>query len=268
MIGDNIRFIRKQQNLTQQKFSDLIGIKRSSLGAYEEGRANPNYETLIIISKEFDISIDRLLKEDLAKTAGEMVFGTSKKERGERPPIPSGYKRNTPPPLAITLDSEGRENIELIPQKAEAGYLKGYSDLDYIKSLTKFRLPFLPDSATYRAFEIEGDSMLPLTSGSIVIGEYVEHVEDIKDGETYIVISENGIAYKRVFKRVGSLLMRSDNATHPEYSIKTEEVMELWKAKLFICHQDAFHSNTMSMPKLTEMVLDLQKEVIKLKDKV
>ena len=40
-VNENIRFLRKKINLTQQQFADLIGIKRSLVGAYEEGRAEP-----------------------------------------------------------------------------------------------------------------------------------------------------------------------------------------------------------------------------------
>ena len=61
-------------------------------------------------------------------------------------------------------DEEDRENIELIPQKASAGYLNGYADPEYIREQPRFRLPFLPSNATYRAFEISGDSMLPIKS--------------------------------------------------------------------------------------------------------
>ena len=38
-VNENIRFLRKKKGWTQEKFSKKIGIKRSLVGAYEEGRS-------------------------------------------------------------------------------------------------------------------------------------------------------------------------------------------------------------------------------------
>src|SRR5690606_38332737 len=81
--------------------------------------------------------------------------------------------------LSITVDGDDKENIELVPIKASAGYLNGYADPEYIAELPKFSLPMFRQG-TYRAFEIKGDSMLPLQSGSVVIAEYVENWSEIK----------------------------------------------------------------------------------------
>ncbi|MGB1242248.1 MAG: queuosine precursor transporter [Chitinophagales bacterium] len=191
IINANIKFIRKQKSMTQQSFADLIGIKRSSLGAYEEGRAKPNYETIQTIARKFNISIDKLLTQDLAKIADESVFGTgatpihTHSSRSSNPTVDiEGKKLRV---LSITVDENDNENIELVAEKARAGYLDGYADPEYIEKLSKFRLPFLPQG-TYRAFEIKGDSMLPLQPGSVVVGEYVDDWLNVKNNETYIVV--------------------------------------------------------------------------------
>jgi len=38
-IASNLKFLRKTKRLTQQQFADLMEIKRASVGAYEEDRA-------------------------------------------------------------------------------------------------------------------------------------------------------------------------------------------------------------------------------------
>src|SRR6185369_15226233 len=143
--------------------------------------------------------------------------------------------------LAITVDDENKENIEMIPAKAAAGYLTGYADPEYIQELNKFRLPFLP-VGTYRAFEIKGDSMLPVQPGSVIVGEYVDNWKQIKDGHTYIVLSKHdGIVFKRLFNQIeenGTLILRSDNTSYPAYSIKVDEVLEVWKAVLNISYMN------------------------------
>jgi hypothetical protein len=57
--------------------------------------------------------------------------------------------------------------------KASAGYINGYSDPEFVRELPKFHLPML-QGGTFRAFEIKGDSMLPIHPGSIIVGEYVD----------------------------------------------------------------------------------------------
>ena len=271
IINANIKFIRKQKSMTQQKFADYIGIKRSSLGAYEEGRAKPNYETVNRISEKFNITLDKLLKSDLSAIADKSVFGKSDNaDNGKRV---VSYENSSDIAgkdlrvLPITVDNEGNENIELVPVKAAAGYLSGYANPNYIKDLPKFRLPFLP-TGTYRAFEIVGESMLPLPSGSIVVGEYVEDWQNIKNGQTYIVVSkEEGIVYKRVTNTIAEnkrLILKSDNTDYPPYSIKIDEVVEVWKSQVFISKDMPNPDNTLE--KLMTTVLELQQEVMKLKD--
>lgn len=45
-------------------------------------------------------------------------------------------------------------------------------------------------SGKYRAFEIVGDSMLPTPSGSVIVGEKVDDVDDVKPNNTYVVVSK------------------------------------------------------------------------------
>ena len=48
-VNENIRFLRKKKGWTQEKFSKKIGIKRSLVGAYEEGRSDPRLNNLQLI---------------------------------------------------------------------------------------------------------------------------------------------------------------------------------------------------------------------------
>ena len=49
-LNENIRYLRKKMGWTQDKFSKKIGIKRSLVGAYEEGRADPRLSNLLKIA--------------------------------------------------------------------------------------------------------------------------------------------------------------------------------------------------------------------------
>jgi len=268
LVNQNLVFLRNQKQLTQEELAAKLGIKRASIGSYEEGRAKPPYKTLQKITDLFGISIDRLLKEDLAKTANRSVFGneTAVVDNTTQTSDKNVEKLKI---LALTVGVDGKENIELVPEKAAAGYLQGYTDPNYLVTLDKFRLPFLAPG-TYRAFEIKGDSMLPLTSGTIIIGEYVESVREIKSGHSYIILSNtDGVVYKRVFKDTESdqLLMRSDNDIYKPYYMKAADVKEIWRARAYIS-QDLPDYESTTIDRLASQVYNLQSQLDSLKRKM
>ena len=256
LISENIKYLRKLKGYTQEQFAEQIDIKRSLVGAYEEGRADPRLPNLLKMAELFHTSVDNLITKDLSSIPQGEWIG------------PMGGKEV----LAITVDSEDRENVELVPQKAAAGYLNGYADPDYIKDLPRFQLPILPTNASYRAFEISGDSMLPLLPGTIVIGEYLESLSDIKNGQTYILVTKDeGVVYKRVFNYIddnGKLFLVSDNRTYEPYAISGDSVLEIWKSKAYISVEfpDGKENNDMSADHLATMVMDLQREILLLKE--
>lgn len=67
LVSENIRYLRKLNGLTQEQFSRKINIKRSLLGAYEEGRANPNQQNMQAIAKAFNTTVELLTRQDLRK---------------------------------------------------------------------------------------------------------------------------------------------------------------------------------------------------------
>src|ERR1700756_4225578 len=249
IISSNIKFLRKKKGLTQQQFADQVGIKRSLVGAYEEERAEPKYELLKVIAAFFDISLDDFIKEEI-------------NEKWQ--PKPKGNLRI----LSISVDKDGDENIEMVPVKASAGYLNGYADPEYVAALPKFYLPMFKQG-TYRAFEIKGDSMLPLVSGTVIIGEYVENWADVKAGETYVVVSKSdGVVYKRIgnrFKENKKLKLVSDNPVYEPYEINGEDVLEIWKGKGYISTQLPEPTPEPTMESLTAMMAQMQRSIAGLK---
>ncbi len=85
-------------------------------------------------------------------------------------------------------------------------------------------------AGNYRAFEIVGDSMMPTPSGSIIIGEMTDNLEDVKSNQTYIIISRNeGIVYKRVIKNgksKGKLTLVSDNTSYQPYTVNASDILK------------------------------------------
>jgi transcriptional regulator with XRE-family HTH domain len=255
-VNRNLKFLRTRAGWTQKQFAEKIGLKQSAIGSYEEERATPPLESLLEIADLFKVSVDTLSRKDLSKLPEKDWKNAS------------GGKEI----LAITVDKDDKENIELVSQKAAAGYLNGYQDAEYIVDLPKIGLPMLPRNATYRAFEIKGDSMLPMPSGAIVFGSYVESLSAIKNGNLYIVISQReGIVFKRVFNFAdtkNTLLLVSDNRVYEPYSIQAEDILEVWEVKAYFSTQfPDVESGKVAVDHLAHSILKLQEEVLKLKKK-
>jgi SOS-response transcriptional repressor LexA len=122
----------------------------------------------------------------------------------------------------------------------------------------------------YRAFEIIGDSMMPTPSGSIIVGEKVESIDDVKNGMAYIVVSKNeGIVYKRIQKNnknKSKITLESDNPSFQPYQINTADIVELWSAQVVIgkvATQQRWDVNA-----LANLVNNLQDQVTNLKNKM
>ena len=180
MLTNNLQYLRRKFKLSQQALSEVLDIPRTTLGDYERGKTEPNIQMLIKMADHFEIKVDDLIRQNISHHDLEIIRNKDLRV------------------LAISVDQENRENIELVDSKAEAGYLESYHDPEYIKELPKLYMPTMPQG-TYRAFEIQGESMLPMESGSIVICEYIENLTAIKEMKTYVVVSRHeGLVYKRV----------------------------------------------------------------------
>ncbi len=271
MINTNLKFWRRELALTQAQMAEKLGIKRSLVGAYEEGRAEPRLLTLVNMARLFGISLDQLVTTDFSKRKNAKAAATMR----QLEPVPAATDDDDPEPpaggklrvLALTVDRDQNENIELVPHKAAAGYLNGYADPEYLEELPKFHLPMLPATGSYRAFEISGDSMLPLVSGTVVVGRYVDELANLKDGTPSVVVSaRDGIVFKRVFHKArpaGALALHSDNPQYKPYDLPGGEALEIWEAKCYISSH--FPAAELSLERLASVVAELQQQVAQLR---
>jgi transcriptional regulator with XRE-family HTH domain len=226
-LNKNLKHLRLRKRLSQVRLSNRIGIGASSISAYEKRRSTPKISTLLKYSKFFQQNLDRLVNEDISKQEEE------KKSKF------SGEKLRV---LPILVDANNDEMISLVPVKAAAGYLNSYSDAEFIGELPNFRMPFseLSENKTYRAFQIEGNSMLPVPTGAYIICEYVQDWTLIKDDTCCIVVTaDDGIVYKRVVKDFEhqQLRLKSDNPEYLSFEVRINTVLEVWKSLGFVSFQ-------------------------------
>jgi len=220
LLATNLKHLRKKKSLTQAQLAEKIGVKRSALGAYEEARAEPKLATLYAFANFFELRLDDLIRVDLTRNR----------------PAPPDLKGSQLRVLAVTVSKDDdQERIPLVPVKASAGYANGYGDAEFIGNLPQFSMPFpeLSQNKTYRIFQTEGDSMLPVPDGSYVITEYMTDWTQVRSDDCYVVLTRNdGMVFKRVINRLDSdeeLLLKSDNPAYKPFSIKADDLLEIWK---------------------------------------
>lgn len=229
-FSSNIKLLRKRLGRTQDDVSFSLEMKRSTLSGYENGIAQPGLEAIIAFSKYFKVSIDTLVKVDLSKLAESEL---SQLERGYDIFITGGKLRV----LATTVDRGNEENIELVGETAKAGYRSGFADPEFIRVLPVFHLPFLSKDRKYRAFQVNGDSMLPIRDKSWVIGEFVQNWLNIRSGFPYIILTmDDGIVFKiaeNKLKEEDKLNLVSLNPLYEPFEVHAKDIREIWKFVYF-----------------------------------
>ena len=225
-LSSNLKLLRKRRNLTQEDVSNALSIKRSTYSGYENSIAQPDVGTLILMSKYFNIAIDTLLKIDMTKLS---EFQLSEIERGNDVYITGARLRV----LTTSVDKRNEENIELVPERAKAGYATGFADPEYIKELPMFQLPFLSRQKKYRTFQLSGDSMLPIPHGSWVTGEFIIDWRNIISGHAYIILTlDEGIVFKIVenlIEKETKLVLYSLNPEYKPYEVHISQIKEIWQ---------------------------------------
>lgn len=255
-FSQNIKLLRKRKGRTQDELAITLGMYRSTLSGYENEVAKPSIEILNIFSEYFNIAIDTLIKVDINSLPESQI---SQLEKG----YDVYFKGSKIRVLASTVGDDNEENIELVPEKAKAGYTGGFADPEYIKVLPTFRLPFLSKEKKYRTFQISGDSMLPIHDGAYVTGEYVQNWHNIKTGKPYIILTlDDGIVFKIVENNIdskGNLKLISLNTLYEPYEIAIDKVREIWSFVNYISG-DMPKSNK-PKDELVTVIEELRKEV-------
>lgn len=261
-LSENLKFLRKRRKLTQQELADTLNTKRSSINNYENGTTVPPLNLLVGLSDLFHLSVDTLIRINLSGLRESQMYviehGTDVFVKGNEVRV-----------LATTVDSGNKDNIEIVSIKAKAGYTTGYFDPEFISGLPNFQLPILSGERKYRAFQISGDSMLPVQDKSWVVGEYVQDLNSIKDDQQYIVLTLNeGIVFKKVkneLRAKGSLKMISTNPEYDPYELPINEIREVWKFVLYMTGEIPAPSDNRQVLNNLEQI---RKEIVEIRQQI
>ncbi len=262
-FASNIKLLRKRRGRTQDDVAFLLDMKRPTLSGYENEVAQPGLEALVAFSKYYNVSIDTLIKVDLGQLAESQL---RQLERGYDVFV-TGSKLRV---LATTVDSDNEENIELVSEKAKAGYRTGFADPEFIKVLPTFQMPFLSKQKKYRSFQVSGDSMLPIPEGSWVTCEFVQNWNLIQNRHAYVIHTlDDGVVFKvaeNLIRTEGKLRLYSLNPVYEPYEVHVNDIREVWKFVNFISSQ--IPEANSPMEQLSNQFIQLKKEVETIKSKL
>jgi transcriptional regulator with XRE-family HTH domain len=233
-FSHNLKYLRKRKKRTQEDVAFALGMKRTTLNNYENGQTVPNATVLLAFSDYYKIAVDTLLRIDLQSLS---QFQLSELERGNDVYIRGSNLRV----LATTVNSGNDDNIELVTEKAKAGYVTGYADPEYIRDLPVFQLPFLSKNKKYRTFQVRGDSMLPIPDGAWVTGEFVQDWHSVVSGKPYLVLTLNdGVVFKvaeNLIAENACLRLHSLNTLYEPFDVPVSEIREIWRFVNFISRE-------------------------------
>jgi phage repressor protein C with HTH and peptisase S24 domain len=125
--------------------------------------------------------------------------------------------------------------VPLVGIKAQAGYIKGFEQVDYMETLEMYSLPpgVNPTGAIWRYFEVDGDSMEPtFSTGDVVLATMVPHEDwsDIKNFCVYVMLTADQLLLKRLYKKSDTewVLISDNEEVAPQVVLKTEDIRQLW----------------------------------------
>ena len=254
-----VNFVLSQnKSLKKGDIAGFLKLKPSTFSEILNNRSNVSAEVVANFCTEYKIDIVWLLTGK-----GEML----KTEKTEEPIVKIVEGRDLVPKVVVVNEENDEAFIPLVEYKAQAGYLTGYLDENYIEKLPMYNVPGLY-GGTFRMFQVKGLSMYPtLQDGSYVIGEFVETWEYMTDNRVYIIVTVNeGIIVKRVknrIKKYKSLYCSSDNREYGNIRIPIEDVKEIWEAKMHLSFE--FLDPVTNYQKIADLEVDVHnlKEQIK-----
>lgn len=184
-----LKSLRASKGITQNELATQLKISRSTIGMYESGSREPDFETLELIADYFNVDIDYLLGR------------TSKTTYIPAPPLPKGKVINVLGRVAAGIPIDAIEDIidtEEIPEE-------------------------MAKTGEFFGLQIHGDSMEPrMCEGDIVI---VRKQDDAESGDIVIaMVNGDDATCKRLRKYRDGIELISNNPSYDPMFFNNEEI--------------------------------------------
>ncbi len=222
-IGKNIKKIRGVKGLNQSDFADIFDLKRASIGAYEEGRAEPKLATIMEIANYFSITVDDLLKKELS--VNDLYhFDIFRKD------LIKGAKHNLRPSKLPPVLS----TIPFISQAVKQDYL---GDREALSQMAQLSLP-LDRNKNYCAFELADNSMLEqgqgIGAGDIVIAHPAVETSLAKVERSKVYLfetAEDWVLRSLEAVTADRVLLKAWSSSFYEEELLLSDIVALWQVE-------------------------------------
>lgn len=160
----------------------------------------------------------------------------------------------------------------LVNQRAAAGYPQNIEDTGWHKQLPAFHFP-LPEyrNATYRGFQVEGDSMQPnLLSGEWVLGKAVDNLDHVTEGKIYVIVTLDSVLVKKIYRIPGNparIRLISSNPDYPAFELKVSDLQEIWQVNSKLTFALDANAENQLLKELKASMEELKKELRAFKEK-
>lgn len=220
----NLIEIRELAGLSQTDFARKLSITREVINKMESGKMK--------VSKRTSARLQNFLQEHpLGLNLGDVNILGKSSQASEKRSRTVSFRQHL-------LEEKNGASVYLVPLvgiKAQAGYVKGFEQTDFMDGLDQYSLPpgVNPIGAVWRYFEIDGDSMEPtLSPGDVVLATMVPHEDwaDIKDFCVYVIHTGDQLLVKRLYKKTSAewVLVSDNEEVAPQKVLNTEDVKQLW----------------------------------------
>jgi transcriptional regulator with XRE-family HTH domain len=232
-IGKNIKKIRSLKKISQSEFAKIFDLTRGSIGAYEEGRAEPKIDTLVQLANYFGVSVDAFINKEL--TVADLYSLDLVKEK-----LNEAHHFGKEPELAYR-----KGGIGLVKLNNQLEYVVNLGNKDFINKLNGSEMEYHQNGLHH------GDILLCLQV-------------DLKSkkpekGKVYLLVVGGRIVTRRL-KDVddNKLYLMSDDPNYHDLEFSLEEIMQIWEVK-------GAYSTYLNPPKMLDekvMLLETQMEEV------
>lgn len=207
-IGERVRLIRKQLNLTQEQLAQRLGVGKAALSMIETGKAGLSTRNRNILVQDFNVNPDWI------ETGKGRMFNAE--------PNYTPYTLKTDKSLPL-------QSVPLYSIEGTAGLVPLFAEESTAKPVNFIHIPNLPkcDGAIY----VVGDSMYPLLkSGDIILYKQLNDVRDVFWGDMYLlsidIDGEEYITVKYVQKseHEGFIKLVSQNQHHADKEVEIDRI--------------------------------------------
>lgn len=217
-IGERLRLIRRQLNMTQEQLAQRLGVGKAALSMIETGKARLSTRNKNILVQDFNVNPEWI------ETGHGQIFNAE--------PDLTPYAHRTDKSLPL-------QSVPLYSMEGTAGLVPLFQDSASAKPVSHIHIPNLPkcDGAIY----VVGDSMYPLLkSGDIILYKQLNDVRDVFWGDMYLLsIDMDGeeyitVKYVQKSEHEGYVKLVSQNQHHADKEVEISRIRAIALVKASI----------------------------------